>query len=88
MAEDKLAAILAGMQERAEQLTATHADEDCPDPHDSCTGHDALRLIAAVEAALKHHKPGQQSIPICACGLSYPCYEVRDIMAARLGEGE
>lgn len=48
----------------------------------------APRLLAAVEAALKHHQPGK--LPWCdACGPQrQPCQEMADIRSALLGEGE
>ena len=49
---------------------------------------EALRLLAALEAALRHHQPGK--VPWCeACGpLHQPCQEVTDIRRALLGEGK
>lgn len=49
---DPVAAGLEAVKERAEALCASHADEDCEGTSEPCTGHDALRLVAAVEAVL------------------------------------
>lgn len=40
---------MAAIRQRAEGLTASHADEDCDGP-DPCTGHDALRMVEGFEA--------------------------------------
>ena len=94
MADDKLTVILAGIQERAEQLTASHADEDCPDADTSCTGHDALRLVAAVKVARRYHWPEYTSWgDVCGgCWTGggshpiWPCAPMADIVDALLGE--
>jgi hypothetical protein len=49
-----LDAILAGMRERAGQITGDHDEGDDRDlDGDTCTGHDAERLIDVVEAVLR-----------------------------------
>lgn len=50
----RLDARLAAIRDRAEEMTASHADEDCAGPG-PCTGHDALRLLAALGRALGAH---------------------------------
>ena len=50
-----VAAALEEIRANAEQDTATHGDEEC-NPGSSCTGHDALRMVAAFEDLLKAHR--------------------------------
>lgn len=64
-----LAAELAAIRERAEGLTASHADEDCEGP-EPCTGHDALRMADGCEALLKlanSAKVWQRATLYCNC---------------------
>ena len=56
--QDLLAVKLAAIRERAEQITTEHDEGDCDLNGDTCTGHDAERLLAAVEALLAPHQPG------------------------------
>lgn len=56
---DPLAAELAAIRRRAEDITSSHGDpgeeDSCDLNGETCTGHDAERLLAAVEAVLKGH---------------------------------
>lgn len=47
--KDPVAAYLTEVRDRAGGINASHSEEDCSGPMDSCTGHDALRLAAAIE---------------------------------------
>lgn len=49
---DPLAGELATIKERASQITDEHGPGDCDLNGGPCTGHDAERLAAAVEAVL------------------------------------
>ena len=85
-----VAACLAEVRERADWVRKTERSRLADAPYTlgvarRNSARDVRPLLAAVEAALKHHKPGQQSIPICDCGLSYPCYEVQAISRALSG---
>jgi len=64
----KLADELAAIRERAEQITETHPIEDCDLDGETCTGHDAQRLVAALEAVLALHHPEDRGrvLPCCA----------------------
>ena len=56
MADSDPSTTLTGIRERAHELTIDLSQEDhCGAT--PCTGHDALRLLAAVEAVLKEHRP-------------------------------
>lgn len=59
VADDTLAAELAAIRETASQITRDGHDEaECSaDLGRRCTGHDAERLLAAVEAVLARHNP-------------------------------
>lgn len=48
-----LDAVLATMRERAEQITGGHDEDGCDLNGDTCTGHDAVRLIKVASAVLK-----------------------------------
>ena len=50
---DSLAATLDKIRERAEELTIGEDQEDHCGAGTPCTGHDAIRLITAVNAVLK-----------------------------------
>ena len=52
MPDDKLSAALDGMRRRARQITDEHAADDCDLDGETCTGHDAELLLAAVDAVL------------------------------------
>ena len=52
MPDTDLSAALDGMRRRARQITDEHAADDCDLDGETCTGHDAELLLAAVEAAL------------------------------------
>ena len=52
MPDDKLSAALDGMRRRARQITDEHAADDCDRDGETCTGHDAELLLAAVDAVL------------------------------------
>jgi hypothetical protein len=55
---DPLAAELAGIRERASQITDDHDVADCiADLGGPCSGHDAERLADVVEAVLGRHQP-------------------------------
>ena len=47
-----LAAELAAIRRRADQITCDHEDGDCQLGGETCTGHDAERLADAVERVL------------------------------------
>jgi hypothetical protein len=59
MAEtDPLAAEIAGIRERASQITGDHDPAECiADLGGPCSGHDAERLADAVERVLARHQP-------------------------------
>ena len=57
MPDDKLSAALDGMRRRARQITDEHAADDCDLDGETCTGHDAELLLAAVDAVLARHVP-------------------------------
>ena len=52
---DELTAALNKIRESAEDLTPSHDDDDCR-PGSSCTAHDALRMVAALDEVLKLHQ--------------------------------
>lgn len=86
--QGQLTAYLAEARERAEGI-AVACEPDCGG--EPCTGHDALRLLDAVEAALKQHQPhqhGRDCVTCTSCGHcgGWPCAEYRAISAALLGE--
>ena len=86
---DDLSSLLSEIRERAHELTIDLPQEEhCGAV--PCTGHDALRLLAAVEAALKLHKPHvrrQNWPPVCSYdNRRWPCPEVAAITAALAGE--
>src|SRR5258708_30583845 len=54
---DKLQAELASIRVRAEQITDEHDEADCDLNGETCTGHDAVRLLEAVGAILARHVP-------------------------------
>lgn len=77
-------AILAGIRERAEGPMRKFRDVDA-------SQRDVPLLLAAAEAALKHHQPvnrGEGLEPICGtCHRGFwPCPTYRDITAALAGE--
>lgn len=53
---DRVGAELIAMRERAEQITTEHDEGDCDLNGGPCTGHDAIRLINAVEAVRERHR--------------------------------
>jgi hypothetical protein len=50
---DPLAAELAAIRRRAEQITGEHDADSCDLNGETCTGHDAERLLAGYDALLK-----------------------------------
>ena len=52
MPDTDLSAALDGMRRRARQITDEHAADDCDRDGETCTGHDAELLLAAVDAVL------------------------------------
>jgi hypothetical protein len=52
MTDTDLSAALDGMRRRARQITDEHAADDCDLDGETCTGHDAELLLAAVDAVL------------------------------------
>ena len=52
MPDTDLSAALDGMRRRARQITDEHAADDCDLDGETCTGHDAELLLAAVDAVL------------------------------------
>ena len=90
MTDDRVASTLAKIRAEALGSIAYAGDHTCPDADASCSAHHALRLLAAVEAALKEHQPvdrggGLESI----CGTCHrgfwPCPTYRAITAALTG---
>ena len=63
MSADSLSAALDGMRRRARQITDEHAADDCDRDGETCTGHDAELLLAAVDAVLAHHQPQPGMFP-------------------------
>ena len=57
MPDTDLSAALDGMRRRARQITDEHAADDCDLDGETCTGHDAELLLAAVDAVLARHVP-------------------------------
>lgn len=51
-ADGKVAAELAAIRRRAEQITAEHAPGECDLNGETCTGHDAERLLSVLSKAL------------------------------------
>lgn len=84
---DPVAAYLAEAKERAEQITPA-CEPDCGG--EPCTGHDALRLLAAVERVLALHRSDSgESTYNKQCGqdgFGWPCPTYRAISAALLGK--
>jgi hypothetical protein len=90
-----LAAELAAIRRRAEQITSSHGDpgeeDSCDLNGETCTGHDAERLLAAVEAVLALHSPFRDadcSDCLDAYGehLEWPCPTSLAVSRALLGE--
>lgn len=87
---DPVAAELEAIRQRAgwvrttEQSTATDAPYTLSVARRN-SARDVRPLLAAVEAALKHHQPGK--LPWCGtCGPQHqPCQEMADIHRALLG---
>jgi hypothetical protein len=86
---DQVAAYLADARERAEQVTVV-CEPGCGG--EPCTGHDALCLLAAFEAALAELVKHQHTITdkygtICAgCLYGVPCPSTAVIASALLGK--
>ena len=95
MPDDKLSAALDGMRRRARQITDEHAADDCDRDGETCTGHDAELLLAAVDAVLADHKPRTDKPPpgrhyvICTgCARIWPCASVKAITRALTGDAD
>jgi hypothetical protein len=73
MPDDKLTAELAGIRRRAEQITSEHGPDDCDLNGETCTGHDAERLLAVVDAVLELHRPEQLYEWVRRAGGKFPC---------------
>lgn len=86
-APDLLAAELAAIRERAEQITSEHDEDDCDLNGDTCTGHDAERLLDLVGDLLAIHRRDHHRQPLCAgCADVWPCQDYQAISAALLGQ--
>lgn len=81
---DPLAGELAAIRERASQITDEHGPGDCDLNGGPCTGHDAERLAAAVEAVLALHQPGPFVILgyLCPAHASHRHFSITDPEAA------
>ena len=85
---DSLAATLDKIRERAEELTIGEDQEDHCGAGTPCTGHDAIRLVAALDAVLKLHEPDPADPSWCRdCAFAWPCSTYRAI-TAELTKGE
>jgi len=84
---DDVAAALGEIRENAEQWTPTHDDEDCR-PGSSCTAHDALRMVAALNEVLQAHRDVGGSCAWCRTQSGrrarWPCGEYEAISRSLL----
>lgn len=67
MTDDRLATWLTGARERASQITDEHGPDDCDLNGETCTGHDADRMLKALEAVLAPHEPGRRIVTGSLC---------------------
>jgi hypothetical protein len=86
-----LAVELAGIRRRAEQLTGDHNPDGCDLNGETCTGHDAERLLEAVEQVIRYHTtPGvrrRKGALVCPCDSELmPCLQLQAIGRALIGE--
>jgi len=59
---DPASATLTAIRDEALGSIAYAGNHACPDAGSSCSAHNALRLLAAVEAVLKDHQPGRVKV--------------------------
>jgi hypothetical protein len=86
---DDVTAALDEIRTNATELATSHDDEDCR-PGESCTPHDALRMVEAFCEVLQAHRDVGGSCAWCRTQsgrrMRWPCAEYETISRILLGD--